>query len=78
MVAIVCAFQVDGKFASCDFQEAYSSSNQAKIWGSVSMGLVIFGFVCNLLYLLFALVYDAASYLRHFTIQNDNYGPYNY
>ena len=55
IVAIVFASQVNGKYASGDFQGAISSAKQAKIWGWISMGLVILAFVFNLLYLIFAL-----------------------
>ncbi|MBT3637668.1 MAG: CD225/dispanin family protein [Opitutae bacterium] len=52
IVAIVFASQVNGKYASGDFQGAISSAKQAKIWGWISMGLVILGFVLCLLGLL--------------------------
>jgi len=43
IVSIVFACQVDGKYASGDFQGAEHSARQAKIWGWISMGLAIFG-----------------------------------
>ena len=49
IVAIVFASQVNGKYAAGDFQGAISSAKQAKIWGWISMGLVILGFVLNLI-----------------------------
>ena len=49
IVAIVFASQVNGKYASGDFQGAISSAKQAKIWGWISMGLVILGFVLILI-----------------------------
>ena len=52
IVAIVFASQVNGKYASGDFQGALSSAKQAKIWGLISMGLVILGFVLCLLFVL--------------------------
>jgi hypothetical protein len=80
IVAIVFASQVDGKYASGDFQGAISSANQAKIWGWISMGLVIIGFVCNLLYLLFALFYGSASYgdPSIYDTPQYQYDPYDY
>ena len=87
IVAIVFASQVNGKYASGDFQGAISSAKQAKIWGWISMGLVILGFVINLIYFIFALLagglsateslyddpyrYDAPQY------DYDEYDPYN-
>ena len=50
VVAIVFASQVNGKYASGDFQGALSSAKQAKIWGWISMGLVILGFVLCLIF----------------------------
>ena len=52
IVAIVFASQVNGKYASGDFQGALSSAKQAKIWGWISMGLVILGFILCLLFVL--------------------------
>ena len=52
VVAIVFASQVTGKYASGDFQGAISSAKQAKIWGWISMGLVILGFILCLLFVL--------------------------
>ena len=49
IVAIVFASQVNGKYAGGDFQGAISSAKQAKIWGWISMGLVILAFVLNLI-----------------------------
>ena len=49
VVAIVFASQVNGKYASGDFQGAISSAKQAKIWGWISMGLVILWFVLILI-----------------------------
>ena len=49
IVAIVFASQVNGKYASGDFQGAISSAKQAKIWGWISMGLVILALVLHLI-----------------------------
>jgi t-SNARE complex subunit (syntaxin) len=83
-VAIVFASQVNGKYGSGDFQGAISSAKQAKIWGWISMGLVILAFVLNLLYLLFALVFGMAelnAYEDSYTpaaSEYDDYDPYDY
>ena len=56
IVAIVFASQVNGKYASGDVQGAMSSAKQAKIWGWISMGLVILGFILCLLFFLFMIL----------------------
>ena len=66
IVAIVFASQVNGKYASGDFQGAISSAKQAKIWGWISMGLVIFAFVLNLI-----------SFVLSFFFEMSQPGPYN-
>lgn len=84
IVAIVFASQVNGKYGSGDFQGAISSAKQAKIWGWISMGLVILAFVLNLLYLLFALVIgmtEPYAYEDSYSPaagEYDDYDPYDY
>ena len=83
IVAIVFASQVDGKYASGDFQGAISSANQAKIWGWISMGLVILGFVLSLLFVLFVFVTaafeDPSSYDDPYMYDTPQYeDPYSY
>ena len=56
IVAIVFASHGNGKYASGDFQGALSSAKQAKIWGWISMGLVILGFILCLLFFLFMIL----------------------
>ena len=55
----MCFTQVNGKCLG-DFR-AISSAKQAKIWGWISMGLVILGFVINLIYFIFALLAGGLS-----------------
>lgn len=63
IVAIVFASQVNGKYASGDFQGAISAAKQAKIWGWISMGLVILGFV---LYLIVGALYFGGFMIMSF------------
>ena len=62
IVAIVFASQVNGKYAAGDFQGAISSAKQAKIWGWISMGLVILGFVLHLISSVFPLLFQVSKY----------------
>ena len=52
IVAIIFASQVNGKYSAGDFPGALSAARQAKIWGWISMGLVILGFILCLLFVL--------------------------
>jgi hypothetical protein len=61
IVAIVFASQVNGKYSAGDFQGALSAAKQAKIWGWISMGLVITSLVLNILYFVFVLLVAGAE-----------------
>jgi len=82
IVAIVFASQVNGKYASGDFQGAISSAKQAKIWGWISMGLVILGFVLCLLFLslmIFAGINDPYAFDDPYMYDTPQYeDPYSY
>lgn len=62
IVAIVFASQVNGKYSADDFQGALSAAKQAKIWGWISMSLVITSLVLSILYFVFLFVAGAESY----------------
>ena len=61
--AIVFASQVNGEYVEGDYPRALSAAKQAKIWGWISMGLVIMSLVLYILYFVFILfVAGAGSY----------------
>ena len=55
IVAIIFASQVNGKYSAGDFPGALSAAKQAKVWGWISMGLVIVSLVLYIVYFLFIL-----------------------
>jgi len=73
--AIVFASQVNGKYSDGDYPWALSAAKQAKIWGWISMGLVIMSLVLYIVYFLFALFVAGAE---PYGLEDPFYDPSQY